>query len=236
MIQKLYWMIWIALYIQTIQKAFVTITISKSKGEQMHSQADSFIEVEPTEGTNRDLELVEPLSRDNKLRTMVNSKKARLGMWNEFLYSKEQGVLLREQMGEIFSILIEAQKDEIAHRLTLDNDLQKKHSYALYQQSVDKLNKTIIEESEKMADELTKILQESRVQILTRRKQTVEGIERMLKDNLIDQEEYTQEITEAKAWSQKNLNTVTEKIDLMFQSQAKTLQQTLELLDQRAAT
>ena len=87
-----------------------------------------------------------------------------------------------------------------------------------------------------MADELTKILQESRVQILTRRKQTVEGIERMLKDNLIDQEEYTQEITEAKAWSQKNLNTVTEKIDLMFQSQAKTLQQTLELLDQRAAT
>jgi len=236
MIQKLYWMIWIAQYIQTIQKAFATITTSKSKGEQMHSQADSFIEVEPTEGTNRDLELVEPLSRDNKLRTMVNSKKARLGMWNEFLYSKEQGVLLREQMGEIFSILIEAQKDEIAHRLTLDNDLQKKHSYALYQQSVDKLNKTIIEESEKMADELTKILQESRVQILTRRKQTVEGIERMLKDNLIDQEEYTQEITEAKAWSQKNLNTVTEKIDLMFQSQAKTLQQTLELLDQRAAT
>jgi len=236
MIQKLYWMIWIAQYIQTIQKAFATITTSKSKGEQMHSQADSFIEVEPTEGTNRDLELVEPLSKDNKLRTMVNSKKARLGMWNEFLYSKEQGVLLREQMGEIFSILIEAQKDEIAHRLTLDNDLQKKHSYALYQQSVDKLNKTIIEESEKMADELTKILQESRVQILTRRKQTVEGIERMLKDNLIDQEEYTQEITEAKAWSQKNLNTVTEKIDLMFQSQAKTLQQTLELLDQRAAT
>lgn len=210
--------------------------IQNQKGDSMYRESNSFIEADSTEVTSRDLELVEPLSKENKLRTMVNSKKARLGMWNEFLYSKEQGILLREQMGEIFSILIEAQKDEIAHRLTLDNDLQKKHSYALYQQSVDKLNKTIIEESEKMADELTKILQESKVQIFKRRKETIESIAQMLKDGLIDKEEYLEEETEAKSWSRKNLNTVIEKIDLMFQSQAKTLKQTLELLDQRAAT
>jgi len=177
--------------------------------------------------------LVEPLSENEQLRKAVQSKKTRLGLFNEIIYSREAGKVLREKMGQIAVALLEAQKNDIIHRLVLDGDIKKKQAYGIYQTQVSELNKKIIEESQRIADELNEMIQKSIVTIYERKGTWSERIHKMFTQKLLDNDSKQKELERMSRWIDRSLEELDDKAILFAKSQAETLAQTLKLLDQR---
>ena len=194
----------------------------------MQTKTTSFINTEAEEAV-----LVEPLSETEQLRKAVQSKKTRLGFFNELAYQKETGNALRERMGQIAVALFEAQKDDIIHRLMLDGDIKKKKAYGIYQTQVSELNKDIIKESERISDELNKMLQDGMQRIYERRGSWNKQIEQMKQKGLLNESTEQKELERMERWIDRSLNELDDKAILFAKSQAETLAQTLKLLDQR---
>lgn len=194
----------------------------------MQTKTTSFINTEAEEAV-----LVEPLSETEQLRKAVQSKKTRLGFFNELAYQKETGNALRERMGQIAVALFEAQKDDIIHRLMLDGDIKKKKAYGIYQTQVSELNKDIIKESERISDELNEMLQDGMHRIYERRGSWNQQIEQMKQKGLLNESTEQKELERMERWIDRSLNELDDKAILFAKSQAETLAQTLKLLDQR---
>lgn len=194
----------------------------------MQTKTTSFINTEAEEAV-----LVEPLSETEQLRKAVQSKKTRLGFFNELAYQKETGNALRERMGQIAVALFEAQKDDIIHRLMLDGDIKKKKAYGIYQTQVSELNKDIIKESERISDELNEMLQDGMQRIYERRGSWNKQIEQMKQKGLLNESTEQKELERMERWIDRSLNELDDKAILFAKSQAETLAQTLKLLDQR---
>lgn len=177
---------------------------------------------------------VEPLSNDQELRRIIKSKKLRLGLMNEYLYNKETGIVLREKMGHIASAMLEAQKEDILHRLTLEVDLVKKKGFIVYQDQVTALNKMIIEKSEKISDEITETLQKGTMEIYRRKQSWSEQTENMFKQGLLDEISKKTELERMGKWISQRLSSIDDKAELFLKSLEKTLGQTIKLLDQKA--
>ena len=177
---------------------------------------------------------VEPLSNDQELRRIIKSKKLRLGLMNEYLYNKETGIVLREKMGHIASVMLEAQKEDIIHRLTLEVDLRKKKGFIIYQDQVTALNKMIIEKSELISDEITEILQNGIMKIYKRKQAWSKQTEDMYTEGLLDEISKKTELERMAQKISERLYSIDEKAELFLKSLEKTLGQTLKLLDQKA--
>ncbi|QOR61227.1 hypothetical protein ACM66Z_07140 [Sulfurovum sp. ST-21] len=195
----------------------------------MKNNTTSFINTEETKAEI----LVEPLSENEQLRKAVQSKKTRLGLFNEIVYHREAGKALRERMGQIAIALLEAQKEDIIHRLMLDGDIRKKKAYGIYQTQVSELNKEIIKESERITDELNGMIQEGISTIYHRRGSWTSNIKNMYKQGLLDDDSRQKELERMNRWIDRSLDELDDKAILFAKSQAETLAQTLKLLDQR---
>ena len=175
-----------------------------------------------------------PLTQDETLRKAVQSKKARLGLWNNMVFNKEHGEALRKRMGHIAIAILEEQRTDIMHRLMLESDRKKKKNFAHYQEMVDKLNKEIIDRSETMGGELTDMFFAGRETILVRQKKWSDNNTRMFNEGVITETEKSKEDAVLRTWIDKMLNTIEDKIDLLLSSHTVALQETLKVLDQRA--
>jgi len=177
---------------------------------------------------------IEPLSEEQGLRKIIKSKKMRLGFINEHLYNRETGVVLREKMGQIASAMLEAQKEDILHRLTLEVDLIKKKGFIVYQNQVTELNKMLIDKSEEISDQITQMLQEGTMEIYKRKQSWTQQTETMAAQGLLDEKSKQTEEVRMYKWIDCRLEAIDEKAKLCLKSLEETLSQTIKLLDQKA--
>jgi len=178
---------------------------------------------------------VEPLSNKQELRKNIMSKKHRLGMLEEFKYSRETGVVLRENMTQIYTVMMNAQREDVEHRLMLEVDLIKKKGFVIYQDQVNELNKLIIDKSEQISEQITEMLQHGTKAIYERKKSWMEQISHMKEEGLLDEKSTKHEEERMYRWIGQRLESIDNKSELFFRSLEKTLSKTIKLLKQKVA-
>ena len=195
----------------------------------MEKTTQSFISTQDVESEV----LIEPISNNKELKKAVESRKTRLSLWNDMLYNRQTGRVLREQMGHIAIAKLEAQKNDIIHQLFLAGDINKKKAFAVYQTLVSELNKKIIEESQRLTDQLNEMIHDNIVTIFERKATWTERINSMFSQKLLDENSKLKELKRMNRWIDRSLDELDDKSILFAKSHAETLVQTLELLDKR---
>ncbi len=165
-------------------------------------------------------------SADTVLEQHLAKDDIHLGPIARLIHNKESGRILREKLTEMSAALIEKQKQELSQKLMLDLDLAKKRAFAAYQSKVGELNAELIHKSNEMERDLTEMMfvAVERIYEDKRRWETrIGGAE-------LTQEELEKELKRVADALDFAIDQVEGKVELMVQSQSRSLQVTLELL------
>lgn len=154
----------------------------------------------------------------------------RLGPIARLVHSQESGRVLREKLTEMSAALIEKQKQELSQRLMLDLDLSKKRAYASYQSKVGELNAELIAKSNEMERDLTEMLFVEIERIYGDKRRW----EARLGELQLNRDELEMELERLSNKLNFAIEQVEGKVDLMVQTQSRSLQVTLELLRDKA--
>jgi len=163
----------------------------------------------------------------NMLEEDLTRDPPKLGVLQQLIYSQEAGKIKRRKLEEMVGLILEAQKEQLSHRLTLGVDLEKKRDYKDYQLAVNELNKEIICASNDIDDELIEILHDQIAHVIERRRERIVRIEKM---NL-SQEERAAHLERVENWAKLQADQVEGRVWEMLQAASQGLRRTMQLLE-----
>lgn len=150
----------------------------------------------------------------------------RLGPIARLVHSQESGRVLREKLTEMSAALIEKQKQELNQKLMLDLDLSKKRAYASYMSKVGELNAELISKSNQMERDLAEMMFAEIEQIYGDKRRW----EARFRELDLTRDELEMEMERVSNKLNFAIEQVEGKVELMVQTQSRSLQVTLELL------
>lgn len=185
----------------------------------------------PFEKKMPDLEIkpIEPMVKSKStdvLAQRVEKSSFDMNFIDQFRHNRAASAEVRQKLSEIAATIVEKQKIEIAQKLMLELDINKKAAFQQYMDQVGTLNKLVVQKSNNMERDLRDILFEEIFAIRAEEKLRTDQIRALGLDQTAEDEE----IKRLDDWMELAKGQVEGKISKLVETHSATLTVTLEVM------
>ncbi len=186
--------------------------------------------------TNEDIKEGEVLSsgqspKESKIVAHVEGKDMKnMGFIARFKLHNTLDKITQKQVADVTQIMVEAQKQELVNRLTLDLDVNKKRAFNQYMDKVGSLDIELIDKSNRMAKDLRETMFDSLLKLHDEKNEMIAKIDaRKLSD-----EDHKKEIDRMNRWLETAEQEIEGKAEMLKETHNESLTLTLKLLKETA--
>nr|VFK59784.1 MAG: hypothetical protein BECKTUN1418F_GA0071002_11883 [Candidatus Kentron sp. TUN]VFK63197.1 MAG: hypothetical protein BECKTUN1418D_GA0071000_12023 [Candidatus Kentron sp. TUN]VFK68457.1 MAG: hypothetical protein BECKTUN1418E_GA0071001_11843 [Candidatus Kentron sp. TUN] len=155
-----------------------------------------------------------------------------MGLIQRFKLEGMAGKELRKRIAEIAINLLEKQKEQIAHKLLLDLDADKKRLYQAYMVEVAEMDENISKNASETAQKLTEIMLDAVNNIYEMRHKEIKRLDDSLKKGVIDGNQYERSVERVERWVERREKEIEERLASLIDANNQRLQKTLELFQE----
>lgn len=163
----------------------------------------------------------------------IDAARSTLGIWDRIKFDRQSREVIRKQLAEAFVNMLEAQKQEIIYKFTLQLDDAKKKAFAAYLKESGKVEGQILRLSNDFENQLTDFNLDFGMTLMEKKKEREDRLKASLDAGKINQRDYDRELLNIEKWMDIQRNNLGDKVNMMMANHAKQIQKTLELFTER---
>jgi len=163
----------------------------------------------------------------------VKEMRSDLGLLERFRFDRESQQIIRRQLGEIFVILLEGQKQQLLSKLALELDAAKKLAFYEHMRQNSKIEKEIAKLSTEYEADLIDYCWDFGEEYWKRKKARICRLGQARAAGQIDEQDYEWEAKRVESWAMRARENLDAKIELMLRNHAKQIERTLQVFHER---
>ena len=164
---------------------------------------------------------------------LIVKRKEGLGFFEGLKADRESRKLAARQMGEIFVVMLETQKQIILQKCTLGLDIKKKELFLQYVHAAEAKNKEMFEMSANIEAALNDVLDQKTDQVDDMVYKRLNMLEERKNKGIISDEIYNLRVKDLEGRRLKQTQNLLARLDRLTGSHSKVFEQATEILKQR---
>lgn len=165
----------------------------------------------------------------------IQNRREQLGLINKIKFDQLTRKEIRNQLGNIFINMLEAQRQQILYKLGLELDDAKKKAFAQYMRESGKVEKEIATLSQEFESQLIDFGLDFGSEIWNQKKTRIEKLKVQLDQEKISEADYEREVENVERWMGIQRDNLDAKIEMILRNHAIQIERTLTLFKERRA-